>query len=33
MMLGSSVLAVVTSGYVMYVARKAGELGHRGVVE
>lgn len=32
MMLGSSVLAVVTSGYVMYVARKAGELGHRGVV-
>ena len=33
MMLGSSVLAVVTSGYVMYVARKAGELGHRGAIE
>jgi len=27
MMLGSSLLAVATSGYVMYVARKAGELG------
>ncbi|MEK6205086.1 MAG: hypothetical protein N2B02_05575 [Amylibacter sp.] len=33
MMLGSSLLAVATSGYVIYVARKAGELGHRGVVE
>jgi DHA1 family bicyclomycin/chloramphenicol resistance-like MFS transporter len=33
MMLGSSVLAVITSGYVMYVANKAGELGHRGVVK
>ncbi len=33
MMLGSVVLAVITSGYVIYVARKAGELGHRGVVK
>jgi DHA1 family bicyclomycin/chloramphenicol resistance-like MFS transporter len=33
MMLASSILAVVTSGYVMYVANKAGELGHRGVVK
>ena len=33
MMLGSAVLAVVTSGYVIYVASKAGELGHRGVVK
>jgi hypothetical protein len=31
MMLGSVVLAVVTSSYVIYVARKAGDLGHRGV--
>ncbi len=33
MMLGSVVLAVITSGYVIYVASKAGELGHRGVVK
>lgn len=33
MMLGSAVLAVVTSSYVIYVASKAGELGHRGVVK
>ncbi len=33
MMLVSSILAVVTSGYVMYVANKAGELGHRGVAK
>ncbi len=33
MMLGSSSLAVATSAYVIYVASKAGELGHRGVVE
>ena len=33
MMLGSAVLAVITSGYVIYVASKAGELGHRGVVK
>ena len=31
MMFGSVLLAVITSGYVIYVARKAGELGHRGV--
>ncbi|MGE4612516.1 MAG: multidrug effflux MFS transporter [Paracoccaceae bacterium] len=31
MMLGSSVLAVLTAGYVLYVANKAAELGHRGV--
>ncbi len=33
MMLGSAVLAVITSGYVIYVASKAGELGHRGFVK
>ena len=33
MMLGSAVLAVATSGYVIYVASKAGELEHRGVVK
>ena len=33
MMLGSSLLAVATSGYVIYVANKAGELGHRGVIK
>jgi len=31
MMFGSVLLAVITSGYVIYVASKAGELGHRGV--
>ena len=30
MMLASAALAVVTSSYVIYVASKAGELGHRG---
>ncbi len=33
MMLGSSLLAIATSGYVIYVANKAGELGHRGVIK
>ena len=33
MMLGSVTLAVVTSAYVIYVASKAGELEHRGVVK
>jgi DHA1 family bicyclomycin/chloramphenicol resistance-like MFS transporter len=33
MMLGSAVLAVATSGYVIYVASKAGELEHRGVAK
>ncbi len=33
MMLGSAVLAVVTSGYVIYVASQAGELGHRGTAK
>lgn len=33
MMLGSSLLAVGTSAYVIYVAHKSGELGHRGVVK
>ena len=33
MMLGSSLLAVATSGYVIYVASKAGELEHRGVAK
>lgn len=33
MMLGSVVLAVITSGYVIYVASKAGELGHSDVAK
>ncbi len=33
MMLASAALAVVTSSYVIYVASKAGELGHRGEVK
>jgi len=33
MMLASAALAVVTSSYVIYVASKTGELGHRGAVK